>query len=126
MNKYLIYDSLEDENEYYDFCSKNNIPFIVIKNYKNVKYRHISYDLITVKETQLEHATEHLADEFTNIYLSYKSFFGIPNGISQAIVGTRNAGFRVKTEHAEFIAIALFDYLEKYIKRSLRKKKWNY
>jgi hypothetical protein len=124
MNKYLICHSLEDENEFYDFCSKNNIPFIVIKTDKNVKYRYISYDLITVKETKSEHIIENLADDFTKIYLSYKSFFGIPNGISQTIIiGSRNAGFRVRTGHAEFIADALFDYLEKYIKRSLRKKK---
>lgn len=125
MNKYLIYDSLEDENEYYDFCLENNIPFIVIKTDKNVKYRYISYDLITVKETKSEHIIENLADDFTKIYLSYKSFFGIPNGI-QAFIGSHNSGIRVRTEHAEFIANSLFDYLEKYIKRSLRKKKWNY
>ena len=55
--------------------------------------------------------TEGLAENIRNIYLNYALFFNLPEENVKIVGGRINAGLVVKTEHANFIAEALFDFL---------------
>lgn len=117
IQKYDYSFSIEHENKHFNYCKKNNIPNIVISNGVSGNkdfaelddYKYISYDLFTMKEAN--QITEGLAENIRNIYLNYALFFNLPEENVKIVGGRINAGLVVKTEHANFIAEALFDFL---------------
>ena len=67
-------------NYWFDYCEKNKIPYVVIKN--KIKYSNIEYDFITNIENSafLNNNSDKIIKEATNIFNKYagkKSYFSI-------------------------------------------------
>jgi hypothetical protein len=99
---------------YWDYCQKHHIPYIEVTDYED-GYADISYDLLPC--LPFHHLNTDLSGEVIKIYEAYFIFFNLPEEHFNIAGGAINMGIKVRTEHAEFIAGQLFDYLTEFINK---------
>lgn len=108
--KYVLQNS-KDHDRHWDICEKNKDPFIVVSEL-NKEYKQIFYDISNYK---IE--LEDISNSVKSIYKSYIDFFLIPySDVDSVFDQYYFFYFIVKSDHAEYIANALFDFLQGKLK----------
>ena len=102
-----IYESSENQKKHWLRCEKNKDPYIVISDY-NERYKQIFYDISNYKID-----LDEVSQSVQTIYKSYIDFFLISYSDVESLFDQYYFfNILVKSEHAEFIADALFDFLK--------------
>lgn len=102
----FIYKDSNQKTYHWKQCEKLNAPFIEISQVDR-EYTNIFYD-VTTSQVNLEK----LFEDIRGIYISYAKFFMCEHQIIDDLYEQYYFfNLIVKSEHAEFIAEALYDYL---------------
>lgn len=100
----------EAYNAHWDYCVKNDIPFIRI--IPATKFAQVEFDITTMLE--FHRIENHPTEFFIELYKSYAEFFNLPVNKISCAGGSNNLIFTLHIEHASFFANQLFDYLRDY------------
>ena len=113
MNKFTI-DKTNNYSEHWHYCKQNDVPFIRI--IPAIKYSRIEYDFFDMLEFYT--LTKSPLKFIVKLYKNYGEFFSLPPDKISSVGGDKSLIFTVYKEHGEFIAIKLFDYLDKFVKEN--------
>lgn len=104
MLKFII-DKKNDYNKHWDYCTKNDIPFVNI--IPAIKYSKIEFDILCMLD--LYQLTNSPSDFLIELYNVYSEFFKLPTDKISCVGGAKNLIFTIHKEHSEFFAAQLFD-----------------
>jgi hypothetical protein len=111
MQKFIT-EKTANYTEHWNYCIKNDIPFIRIT--PAVKYAKVEFDVDCMLEFFV--LTGDPSEFLVELYSNYAVFFMLPVDKISCMGGTKNLIFTVYKADAEFIAAQLFDYLTMFVK----------
>ena len=102
----FIYKKDKNSDTHWIFCESNHAPFIVLSTI-NDKYTNIFYDI-----TNYHLALEQISDDVKKLYSVYIKFCMLSDPVIQELFDQYYFfNLIVKSEHADFLAGKLYDYL---------------
>ena len=105
----LSNNDVEKSNNHWEYCTKNNIPFISISDDGN--HSVISYDILPCRPIFKDE--EGLFNAISSMYMVYANKYNFVNYL--LIGGTSAAGFHVYKKDAKLLANLLYDFIMQYI-----------
>ncbi|MCO6514896.1 MAG: hypothetical protein J6589_10615 [Snodgrassella sp.] len=102
----FIYRNDKTKDFHWKLCEKNHAPFIELSNINN-GYTNIFFDI-----TNYHISLEEISDDIKKLYSAYIEFFMLSDPIIQETYDQYYFfNLIVKSEHANFLAENLYDYL---------------
>ena len=114
MKMKFIIDKKNDYNEHWNYCVKNDIPFVRI--IPAIKFSKVEFDIFCMLDFYT--LTKEPLDFFEELYKNYAEFFMLPKDKYSCAGGQKALVFTIYKEHSETFANQLFDYLNKFVKEN--------